>query len=171
VVLRGRVCADRVEPEILDLHAGLCGDRSDAVGRGTLVRPLQDSVDVDHASRPESRERMAQVVERRVRQIEDDAVDGPNPLQDLAGIALVRRDKVDPVGSDIRAEQRDGGGVHVGGVDDPGSTSFRDQDGVRAYPGEWIRDGFACKDLIRDPLTFRGEPRAEVRVGEIDRVA
>ncbi len=125
---------------------------------------------MDHASRPKSGERVAQVVERRVRKIEDNAVDGSDLLQDLAGIALVRRDTVDPIGSDIRAEQRDGGGIHVGGVDDLGSTSFRDQDGVRAYPGEWIRDGFACKDLIRDPLTFRGEPGAEVRVGEIDHV-
>ena len=171
MVLRGRVCADRVEPKILDLHAGMCGDGSDAVRRGALVRPLQDSVDMDHAARPESLERVAQVVERRVRQIEDDAVDGPDPLQDLAGIALVRRDPVDPVGPDVRAEQPDCGRIHVGGVDGLGPTAFRDQDGVRAYPGEWIGDDFACKDLIGNPLAFRGEPRAEVRVGQVDRVA
>jgi len=154
-----------VEPKILDLHAGMCGDGSDAVRRGALVRPLQDSVDMDHAARPESLERVAQVVERRVRQIEDDAVDGPDPLQDLAGIALVRRDPVDPVGPDVRAEQRDRGRIHVGGVDDLGPTSFRNQDGVRAYPGEGIGDNFAREDLIGNPFAFRGKPRAEVRLG------
>src|SRR2546428_4567075 len=148
----------------------MCGDGSDAVRRGTLVRPLQDSVDVYHAARPKSGERVAQVVERRVRQIEDDAVDRPDSLQDLAGISLVRRDPVDPVGPDVGAEQRDRGGIRVGGVNDPWPTSFRNQDGVRAYPSEWIGDDLACEDLIGDPLTFRGEPGAEVRVGEIDHV-
>ncbi len=171
MVLRRGVCADRVEPKLLDLHPGLCGDGLDAARRGALVRPLQDSIDVDNAARPESRERVAQVVEGRVRQIEDDAVDGPDPLQDLAGIALVRRDTVDPVGPDVRAEQRDRGGIHVGRVNDYGPTSFRDQDGVRAHSGEWIGDDFARDDLIGDPLAFRGKPGAEVGVGQIDRVA
>src|SRR3989442_1141556 len=119
----------------------------------------------------EGRERVAQVVERRVLQIEDDAVDGSEMLQDLVGIALVRRDPVDSVGPDVRAEQRDRGGIHVGGVDDFGPTSFRNQDGVRACPGEGIGDNFAREDLIGNPLAFRGKPRAEVRLGQIDRVA
>jgi len=171
VLLRGRVCTDRVEPKIRDLQPSLCDDGSNAVRRGTLVGPFQDSIDVDHAARPEGRERVAQVVERRVRQIEDDAVDGSDLLQDLVGIALVRRDPVDSVGPDVRAEQRDRGGIHVGGVDDFGPTSFRNQDGVRAYPGEGIGDNFAREDLIGNPLAFRGKPRAEVRLGQIDRVA
>lgn len=159
-----------MEPKILDLHACLRGDGSDPACRGTLVRALQDSIDVDHAARPESRERVAHVVERRVWQIEDDAVDRSDLLQDLAGIALVRRDTVDPVGPDVPAEQRDRRRIHVGGVNDLGPTSFRNQDSVRAYPGEWIGDVFALEDLIGDSSAFRGQPRAEVRLGQIDRV-
>ena len=171
MVLRGRVCADRVEPKILDLHACLRGDGSDAVCRGTLVRPLEDAIYVDHAARPDSRERVAQVVERRVRQIEDDAVDRPDFLQDVAGAALARRDTVDPVCPDVRPEQRDRRGVHVRGMNDLGPTSLCDQDGVRAHARERIGDGFALKDEIGDPLAFRGEPGTEVRVGQIDSVA
>jgi len=160
-----------VNAQVGDAKAGLGSDGSDSVCAGTLVRLLQDSIDVDHTARPESRERVAQVVERRVRQIEDDAVDGPDPRQDLAGVAVMRRDTVDPIGADVRAEQRDRGGIHVGRVNDFGLTSFRDQDGVRAHPGEWIGDDFALDDLIGDSLAFRGQSGAEVRVGQIDRVA
>lgn len=170
MVLGRRVCADRVEPEVSDLQAVLGSDGPDAFCRGPLVRTLQDSIHVDHAARPESRERVAQVVERRVRQVEDDAVDGPDLLQDLAGIALVGRDPVDSVGRDVRTEQRDRRGVHIGGVDDLGPTSFRDEDGVRTHPGEWIGDDLGLEDLIGDSQAFRSEPRAEVCLRQIDRV-
>lgn len=154
-----------------DLEAGLGGGRSDPIRSGRLVCSFQDSIDVDHAAPPESRECVAQVVERRVRQIEDDAVDGPDLLQDLAGVALVRRDPVDPIRRDIRPEQRDRRGIHVGSVNDPGPTSFRDQDGERPDPGERIRDDLAFADEIGDALAFRGQPGAEVCLGEIDRVS
>src|SRR2546422_764712 len=58
VVLRRRVCADRVELKIPDLQVGLCGDSLDAVCRGTLVCPFQDTIHVDHPARPDRRERV-----------------------------------------------------------------------------------------------------------------
>src|SRR5207245_9957529 len=50
-------------------------------------------------------------------------------------------------------------------------TSFRDEDGERAYPGEWIGDDFALEDEIRNPFALRGQPGAEIRLGPVDTIA
>jgi len=65
-----------VELKIPNLHTGLRSHASDAVCCGSLVRPLQDAIHVDHPPSPDCRERVREVVERRVREVEDDAVDG-----------------------------------------------------------------------------------------------
>jgi len=96
-----------VELKIPDLQVGLCGDSSDAVCRGTLVCPFQDTIHVDHPARPDRRERVREVVKRRMREVQDDAVDRCDLVQDSAGVAFMRRDSVHAVGPDVRAEQLD----------------------------------------------------------------
>jgi len=58
-----------------DVEPGLRGDGLDSVLRGRLVRPLQDPIDVDDPARPDCREGVREVVERRMREVEDDPVD------------------------------------------------------------------------------------------------
>jgi hypothetical protein len=64
-----------VELEIPDLHAGLCRDGPDPICRGGLVRTFQDSVHVDDPAHPDCSERVCEVVECRMREVQDDAVD------------------------------------------------------------------------------------------------
>jgi len=64
-----------VELQIPNLHADLCSDGSDPICRSALVRPFQDSVHVDDPARPDRSERVREVVERRMREVQDDAVD------------------------------------------------------------------------------------------------
>src|SRR2546428_12765674 len=73
-----------------DVEPGLCGDGPDSVRRGRLVRPLQDPIDVDDPALPNRRERVREVVERRMREVEDDAVDRRDFLEDTAGSGLPR---------------------------------------------------------------------------------
>ena len=129
-----------------DLEPGLCGDGPDSVLRGRLVRPLQDPVDVDDPTGPDRRERVREVVERRMREVEDDAVDRRDFLEDTAGIAFVRCDSVHAVGADVRAEELDRRRVDVRRMNELRPTSFRDEDGERPYTRERIRDDFALQD-------------------------
>ncbi len=103
-----------------------------------------------------------------MREVEDDAVDRRDRVQDSMGIAFVRNDSVHPVRPDVRAEQLDRRRVHVRRMNEPWPTSFRDEDGERSDAGKRIREYFALEDKIRDPLPLRGQPGAEVRLGEVD---
>ena len=154
-----------------DFEPGRCGDGSDSVHRGRLVRPLQDPIDVDDPPRPDRREGVREVVERRMREVQDDAVDRCDLVQDSAGIAFMRRDSVYAVSPDVRAEQLDRRRVDVRRMNELRPTSFRDEDGERPYAGERIGDDFALQDETRYPLAFRGQPRAEIRLGQVDPIA
>jgi len=104
-------------------------------------------------------------------EVEDDTVDRCDAGQDSAGIAFVRRDSVHAVGPDVRAEQLDRRRVDVRRMNELRPTSFRDEDGERPYAGERIRDDFTLQDEIRNPLAFRGQPWAEIRLGQVDAIA
>jgi len=162
---------DRVGSHRGDLEPGLCSDGPDSVLRGRLVRPLQDPIDVDDSSRPDRRERVREVVERGMREVEDDAVDRCDLVQDSAGIAFMCCDSVHAVGPDVRAEELDRRRVCVRRMNELRPTSFRDEDGERAYAGERIGDDFALEDEIRDPFAFRRQPGAEIRLGQVDAIA
>ena len=154
MVLRWRVCADRVGSQSGDFEPGRCGDGSDSVHRGRLVRPLQDPIDVDDPMLPDRRERVREVVERRMWEVQDDAVDRCDLVQDSAGIAFMRRDSVYAVSPDVRAEQLDRRRVDVRRMNELRPTSFRDEDGERPYARERIGDDFALQDETRYPLAF-----------------
>jgi len=154
-----------------DVKPGLCGDGSYPVRRGRLIRPLQDPIDVDDPAHPDRRERVREVVERRMREVEDDAVDRCDLVQDSAGIAFVWGDSVHAVRPDVRAEELDRRRVCVRRMNELRPTSFRDEDGERAHAGERIGDDFILEDEIRDPFAFRGQPGAEVRLGQVDTIA
>jgi len=154
-----------------DVEPGLRGGGPDPVRRGRLVRPLQDPIDVDDPARPDCREGVREIVERRMREVEDDTVDRCDLAQDSAGIAFVRNDSVHAVGADVRAEELDRRRVYVRRMNELRPTSFRDEDGERAYPGEWIGDDFALEDEIRNPFALRGQPGAEIRLGQVDTIA
>src|SRR3989449_1737074 len=106
-----------------------------------------------------------------MREVEDDAVDRRDFLEDTAGIAFVRCDSVHAVGADVRAEELDRRRVYVRRMNELRPTSFRDEDGERAYPGERIGDDFALEDEIRNPFALRGQPGAEIRLGQVDTIA
>ena len=154
-----------------DLEPGLCSDGPDSVLRGRFVRPLQDPIDVDDSSRPDRREGVREVVERGMREVEDDTVDRCDLAQDSAGIAFVWGDSVHAVRPDVRAEEHDRRRVCVRRMNELRPTSFRDEDGERAHAGERIGDDFILEDEIRDPFAFRGHPGAEVRLGQVDAIA
>ena len=154
-----------------DLEPGLCGDGPDAVLRGRLVRPLQDPIHMDDPTGPDRRERVREVVEGGMREVEDDAVDRRDFLEDMVGITFMRVYTVRSVGPDVRAEELDRRRVHVRRMNEPRPASFRDEDGERAHAGEWICNDFALEDEIRNPPAFRGQPGAEIRPGEVDTIA
>jgi len=83
----------------------------------------------------------------------------------------MRCDSVHAVGPDVRAEELDRRRVYVRRVNELRPTSFRDEDGERAYAGERVGDDFALEDEIRNPFAFRGQPRAEIRLGQVDAIA
>ena len=128
-----------------DVEPGLRGGGPDPVRRGRLVRPLQDPIDVDDPARPDCLEGVREMVERGMREVEDDTVDRCDLAQDSAGIAFVRNDSVHAVGADVRAEELDRRRVYIRRMNELRPTSFRDEDGERAYPGERIGDDFALE--------------------------
>ncbi len=69
-----------MDPQIRDPEARLCRDGSDPVPGGPLVRPFQDSIYMDDSARPDRRERVFEVVECRMREVKDDAVDRRDPF-------------------------------------------------------------------------------------------
>ncbi len=167
MVLRRRIRSDPVNPHVLGAVAAPACDPADPLDGLPLLRPLQDPVNVDHASVVNCPKGVLQEVERRVREVQDDAVDRSDLPQDLAGVPLMRRDEGGVVRRDVRLKEGDRRGIRIRRVDDLGPTSRGDQDRVRPDAREGVRDDLSGLDEVCDSLPLRGKPRAEVRVGEI----
>jgi len=162
MVLGGSVGADHVKAERLDPASARLHGRSDGPHPVLPIRVFQDRVDVDGPTGPEGSERIREELHGGMGEVQDDPVHGGDLPQDGPRVPFPNLHAVRAIRRDILSEEFDRRRVRVRGDDPSGRAAASDQDRVRSYARERVRDGLARGDLRGHARPFAAEPRAEV---------